>query len=209
MNLSEKIVDLRKKEGISQEMLAEKLNVSRQAVSRWEQGAALPDALNILRLSKLFGVTADYLLNDNYESDYDIPRVVQVKEDNTRQILIALVTLEVMAVIIQFIMVIILKSRFFATLSFIMFASAIGGFEYAYIKNNSDSNHKTRQFRRKFYKISAWLGSYFPVRMTADIVFSLTSFVVSGIVREIVICIIYLCIVTIINLEIEKQHNNK
>ena len=64
MKLSDKIIKLRKVNGLSQEELAEKLNVSRQAVSRWEVGSALPDALNILQLSKLFNVTADFLLND-------------------------------------------------------------------------------------------------------------------------------------------------
>lgn len=73
MKLSDKILRLRKQNGLSQEELAEKLNVSRQAISRWEVGSAQPDASNVLQLSKLFGVTADYLLNDDYESDHDVP----------------------------------------------------------------------------------------------------------------------------------------
>ncbi len=73
MKLSDKIIQLRKSNGWSQEDLAEKMNVSRQAISRWENGTALPDSNNILQLSKLFDVTADYLLNDDYESDDDIP----------------------------------------------------------------------------------------------------------------------------------------
>lgn len=75
MTLSEKMTNLRKAYGLSQEDMAEKLNVSRQAISRWENGTALPDALNILQISKLFNVTTDYLLNDDYESDVDIPAV--------------------------------------------------------------------------------------------------------------------------------------
>jgi transcriptional regulator with XRE-family HTH domain len=81
MELSDKLVKLRKLNGWSQENLAEKLNVSRQAVSRWESGTAQPDASNVLSLSKLFGVTADYLLNDDYESDFDVPVVKQTKLD--------------------------------------------------------------------------------------------------------------------------------
>ena len=75
MTLAEKIVSLRKAHGWSQEDFAEKLNVSRQAISRWENGTALPDAQNILQISKLFEVTTDYLLNEDYESDTDIPAV--------------------------------------------------------------------------------------------------------------------------------------
>ena len=54
MNLSDKIVELRKKNGFSQEDLADELQVSRQAVSRWEQGTADPSSSSILELSKLF-----------------------------------------------------------------------------------------------------------------------------------------------------------
>jgi transcriptional regulator with XRE-family HTH domain len=54
MNITEKLIQLRKSKGISQEELAEKLDVSRQAISRWETGTALPDANNILALSKLW-----------------------------------------------------------------------------------------------------------------------------------------------------------
>ena len=75
MNLPEKIIKHRKANGWSQEDFAEKLNVSRQAISRWENGTALPDAQNILQISKLFHVTTDYLLNEDYESDRDIPVV--------------------------------------------------------------------------------------------------------------------------------------
>ena len=81
MRMEEKITMLRKKLGWSQEDLAEKMNVSRQAISRWENGTALPDAQNVLQLSKLFQVTTDYLLNDDYESDGDIPVVQKVKQE--------------------------------------------------------------------------------------------------------------------------------
>ena len=56
MNIGEKITLLRKQKGLSQEALAEHLNVSRQAVSRWEMGTTLPDATNILLLSKLMAL---------------------------------------------------------------------------------------------------------------------------------------------------------
>ena len=59
MKLSDKVVGLRKSNGMAQEELSEKLNVSRQAISRWEMGSALPDTTNILQISKLFGVTTD------------------------------------------------------------------------------------------------------------------------------------------------------
>ena len=58
---------MRKARGWSQEELADRAGVSRQAVSRWESGSAKPDADKIIAICDLFGVSADYLLRDNYE----------------------------------------------------------------------------------------------------------------------------------------------
>ena len=69
MILADKIIKLRKKNGWSQEELAEKMNVSRQAVSKWESAQAIPDLERILQLSSLFGVTTDYLLKDELENE--------------------------------------------------------------------------------------------------------------------------------------------
>ncbi len=62
MKLNEKIYDCRKKAGLSQDALAERLGVSRQAVSKWELGSAQPDLDNIVALANVFGVTTDWLL---------------------------------------------------------------------------------------------------------------------------------------------------
>lgn len=66
MKLSDKIAVLRRKRGWSQEELAEWLSVSRQSISRWESGRAAPDAANIVRLSRLFNVSTDWLLLDEH-----------------------------------------------------------------------------------------------------------------------------------------------
>ena len=62
MNLSEKIMDLRKRSGWSQEELAEQLGISRQSVSKWETGESVPDLERIIRMSELWNVSTDYLL---------------------------------------------------------------------------------------------------------------------------------------------------
>ena len=67
MTLGNKIQKLRKQKGMSQEKLAEELGVSRQAVSKWELDAALPDIGNIVAISRLFDVTTDYLLKDEQD----------------------------------------------------------------------------------------------------------------------------------------------
>ncbi len=64
MTLAEKLQNLRKAAGLSQEQLAERLNVTRQAVSKWETGEGKPDIDNLLPLARLLNTTVDYLLDE-------------------------------------------------------------------------------------------------------------------------------------------------
>ena len=79
MILADKIIDLRKKSGWSQEELAEKLDVSRQSISKWEGAQSVPDMARIIRLSEIFGVSTDYLLKD----DLDLPDAVALPESGS------------------------------------------------------------------------------------------------------------------------------
>lgn len=74
MRLSEKIMDLRKKSGWSQEELAEKLGISRQSVSKWETGESMPDLDKIIRMSELWNVSTDYLLKESEPSESEPSR---------------------------------------------------------------------------------------------------------------------------------------
>ena len=65
MKLEEKLISLRKEKGLSQMKLAEMMNVSRQAISRWEVGAAVPSTDNLKFLGNLYGVSLEYLLHDD------------------------------------------------------------------------------------------------------------------------------------------------
>ena len=65
MIFADKLIALRKKAGWSQEELAEQLGVTRQSVSKWEGAQSVPDIDKILQMSRLFGVTTDYLLKDD------------------------------------------------------------------------------------------------------------------------------------------------
>lgn len=106
MIFADKLIDLRKKNGWSQEDLAEKLNVSRQSISKWEGAQSIPDMSRIIQMSEMFGVTTDYLLKDNMEqaeaaqesSDDSLNRTIgmeeandflNVKEANSRRVALA------------------------------------------------------------------------------------------------------------------------
>ena len=81
MKFNEKLVKLRKSEGYTQEVLAEKVGVSRQAVARWEAGETTPDMGSLVSICQVFGVSADYMIHDDYESYEDIPVVREKNEE--------------------------------------------------------------------------------------------------------------------------------
>ena len=87
MILSEKITELRKRNGLSQEQFGDRMGVSRQAVSKWEMAQTTPDINKLMAMSELFGVPVDFLLKDEYDLSFiDNKRsepVAAKKEDKT------------------------------------------------------------------------------------------------------------------------------
>ena len=65
IEIANRLIELRKKSGLSQEQLAEKLGLSRQAVSKWEHGVALPDIMTLYAMCRLFGVTMEQLITSD------------------------------------------------------------------------------------------------------------------------------------------------
>lgn len=76
MTFGEKLKDIRKRFGLTQEKLSGLINVSRQAITKWENDEGLPDITNLQELSKLFGITIDYLL----DKDNNLPALTLRKE---------------------------------------------------------------------------------------------------------------------------------
>ena len=83
MILAEKIINLRKKNGWSQEELAEKLGVTRQSISKYEGARSIPDLDKILKLSEIFGVTTDYLIKDELEEEEYAPSQMHENESES------------------------------------------------------------------------------------------------------------------------------
>ena len=88
MILADKIIENRKKNGWSQEELADKLGVSRQSVSKWEGAQAVPDMKKIIQMSEIFGVSTDYLLRDEIETPAspEVPPVDNGLEETVRRV---------------------------------------------------------------------------------------------------------------------------
>ena len=85
IKIADRLVELRKKNGYSQEQLADKLGLSRQAVSKWERAEASPDTDNLICLAKLYGVSLDDLLSTD-ESIEDIAQETKEKEEEKKTI---------------------------------------------------------------------------------------------------------------------------
>ena len=113
MTFGEKLQALRKAQGLSQEELAQRINVSRQALSKWESGASVPDTENVIALSRLFGVSTDYLLlNEVKASGQTSPAIAWPKP--RKYLLAATIVGAVGLVAIRFIWAAMAASMFFS-----------------------------------------------------------------------------------------------
>lgn len=107
MSFGENLINLRKQKGWSQDDLAENLNLSRQAISKWENDTSKPDIDNIKKISKVFSVTIDDLLNNDVVKDKAV--TLNVKKQEKKEKTITIVKCMIIAVIILYIINVIFK----------------------------------------------------------------------------------------------------
>lgn len=168
MTFGEKLLKLRKEQGLSQEGLAEKLAVSRQAVSRWENEGILPDCGNLLELSRLFGVSTDYLLNDDYRSDGDLPAVRRaqnrLEEEKERQgVILLLAGLHAVFLLLAMGAWAAWQRPFPVVLCA---AASLGDilFVEAWLRSGKAPVQEVPGLRRRYYRLGIWFFAWFPVR---------------------------------------------
>ncbi len=168
MTFGEKLLKLRKEGGLSQEGLAEKLSVSRQAVSRWENEGILPDCVNLLEISRLFGVSTDYLLHDDYQSDGDLPAVRTARDqlagEKERQgVLLLLAGLHAV-----FLLLAVGAWEAWGNLFIVVLcaAASLGDiiFVEAWLRSGPAPAAEVPSLRRRYYRLGVWFFSWFPVR---------------------------------------------
>lgn len=112
MKLEEKLISLRKEKGLSQMKLAEMMNVSRQAISRWEVGATVPSTDNLKFLGNLYGVPLEYLLHDDApkpnQNEIPVQKKAIVEQKSRRKtVIVVLVAVLVVAVIVLSVMLLV------------------------------------------------------------------------------------------------------
>ena len=112
MKLEEKLISLRKEKGLSQMKLAEMMNVSRQAISRWEVGATVPSTDNLKFFGNLYGVSLEYLLHDDAPkpNQNETPmqkRIIEKQESRRKTVFVVLMAVLAVAVIVLSVMLLV------------------------------------------------------------------------------------------------------
>ncbi len=111
MKFNEKIIQLRKEKGLSQEELGEKLNVARQTISKWELGETTPEMDKLVQLSEIFNISLDSLIKDKEE-------IKTENNTNTQKLAGIIITiLKVIGILLAIYLI-------FAVIAFIMFSVA-------------------------------------------------------------------------------------
>ena len=206
MAISDRILELRKIKGISQEELAENIGVSRQAVSKWESEQSVPDLEKVISLSNYFNVTTDYLLKGIESNNHTIR-----KNNNIYIFNVVATTLTILGLILStFIWTAtqevggIIGGLIFIVLGIMVFAIGI---------YQSDGKEKIIA-KSKFWKINVWTITFIPLALIYNILISgmlspYPLFNSNTYFQFIIFWIIYIGICSIIMcLQIKKEKEN-
>lgn len=175
MAFNEKIRQLRKDSNLSQEQLAEKLAVSRQAISKWELGESTPDTDKIIQLSKIFNVSTDYLLLDEVKSDSKIPTdkmndELLKQQYRIKTIFIFATGVSIIGLIISIVALLTWQTVFSISVGVILQIIGIIIFEAMVIRYHSED--EIRQVHRRFYALNIWFLLPFPVSFITNLMLS-------------------------------------
>lgn len=200
MTFGEKLLQLRKQEGLTQEALAEQLNVSRQAISRWEKEGILPDAENLLQISRLFGVTTDYLLYDEWTQEIPGRREAPVPSEaaleshrwrNQQVGFVISVTLLGLGALLQLTSWFVLQNLVFVLAGLGVQLVAVAGFEIGWRRAGERVLPSAHALRRKYYTALIWLISYTPIRIVCNMAWGIWPKPYSSLHKEVSIVAVY------------------
>ena len=208
MTLGEKIQRLRKSKGLSQEQVAAQITVSRQAISKWELGEAMPDTDNVVQLSEIFGVSTDYLLKDTFESDMDISVAKRVEGVTTAERdyqfgVIVTIGFNAIFLVVEILAWYILCEPIMIFAGIIGHIASIVGLEAVYHYHKSVC--QALRLRIKYYLISVWLVLFVPIRFMVSTIFLYYVTNVEYIYETIYSVVIYILISSIVSYFLYKK----
>ena len=151
MKLNEKLLKLRKERGLSQQQLADQLNVSRQSISKWELNESIPDIQNIVAMSQLFDVTTDYLLKDEMEKN-------QVNNNHIDIILVVSTLIIFLGLVLAYMLWNYYQNSICLFIGMFIQVLGIILFEVFAIPSHKQS------YQKKFFSINIWLLTLIPIR---------------------------------------------
>ena len=113
MKFNEKLIELRKKEGLSQEELGYKLNVTRQTVSKWELGQTTPEMDKLVEMSKIFNISVDELVNDNETVEQNtIIEDKKIGNASSKEKIVKYIIIGVICIAIIYLVIVVFVGRF-------------------------------------------------------------------------------------------------
>lgn len=170
MTLGEKIHVLRKKESLSQEQLADQLSVSRQSISKWELNESIPDTDKIIKLSKIFQVSTDFLLLNNIESEKKISPSI-TKNENSKKLFIIATGMNSIGLIMSIVAQFTWQSIF--SISFGLIIQIISFIIFEIMNSHFDTKSGNKIFRKNFYALNIWLILPFPIFLLFNFISSI------------------------------------
>lgn len=204
MTLGEKIKELRKARGLSQEELAEQINVSRQAVSKWELDLSLPDIDNIVQLSQLFDVSTDHLLTN--KQDMPGNEAIATRKEMYRH--------QVFAICIGFCVIGLLFSltvwftwQTLITVMIGVLLQVIGVIIFEIVVSRNMPEER-QLLRARFYSLVPWLILPFPVKFGVDYLFNYYPRSHNSLMEIVVMIAIYLAVCGTITYLLRRKTKN-
>ena len=163
MTFGEKLLALRRQAGYSQEELADRLNVSRQAISRWEMGTTLPDAQNLIQLSRIFGVSIDAMLQEELPLTERLtppePAAEPSKEEKLRRIAFGVLMGCYAGILCCGLMLWLVWKDFLATLVPVT-GHLVGTVVFETVWRGFGASG--REWRERYYRLGIWMMAWFP-----------------------------------------------
>lgn len=170
MNIADRIQHLRKAKGISQEELADKIGVSRQAVSKWKSEQSTPDIDKIILLSDYFETTTDYLIKGIEPTEENKPTAEHKEKPNALIFTLAGTILNAVGLIAAFAIELTKQTPLSLVIGFIILIMGTGIFKAGQIINSD----KKRQARNLFAAVNIWLLMFIPLSQIANIIAGVT-----------------------------------
>lgn len=171
MDIGERIFQLRNENNLSQEQMAERLDISRQAISKWESGQSTPELDKIIQLSELFGITTDYLLKGKETQNNNLTAIEKkhIREKSVIPYAVLSTGVNLIGMVLMLTLGEVIQMTEVAAIGLVIQIIGVIIFEIAVYFQKSNSRYKYVLAHIRYYALNNWFLLFIPVcRLTAD-----------------------------------------